>query len=197
MDLGMPLCIHTSLGGARGGTFLPYLQKPEGEVPDDDFFLRMYRHAKPHTGGMEALQMVMGGVFQRFPGLQIYWAENNVGWLPYYYQQMDFEWHRNHHWAERLFGVLSLDRPPSEIIREHAYWGFFDDAVGMTLSRDVGGDRIIWGSDFPHVVTPWPNSRKVLGQEMSGLTDDEKRRIAAQNLIDFLHLDAVAEPPGF
>jgi len=197
MDLDMPLCIHTSLGGGRGGVFLPYPKKPEGEIPDDDFFLRMYRHAKPHAGGVEALQLVMGGVFQRFPRLQLYWAENNVGWIPYYYQQMDLEWERNHHWGERLFGAFSLDRPPSQVIKEHAYWGFFDDPVGMTLCREVGVDRIIWGSDFPHVVTTWPNSSKVLGRQMAGLGEKEKRKMAAQNLIDFLDLDAVAEAPGF
>ena len=88
---------------------------------------------------------------------------------------MDLEWERNHHWGERLFGALALDRPPSEYIKEHAYWGFFNDPVGMKLRHEVGVDRIIWGSDFPHVITTWPDSRKILGREMSGATDDEKR----------------------
>ncbi len=195
MDLEMPLSIHTSLGGIRGGTFLPYSKKPDGEIPDDDFYLRMYRNAKPHTGGVEALQMVMGGVFQRFPKLRVYWAENNVGWLPYYYQHMDLEWERNHHWGERLFGALALDRPPSEYIKEHAYWGFFDDAVGMNLRHQVGVDRIIWGSDFPHVVTTWPHSHEILGRQMRSASDEDKRKMISQNLIDFLHLDAIAETP--
>jgi predicted TIM-barrel fold metal-dependent hydrolase len=193
----MPLSIHTSLGGLRGGLFLPYPKGPEGEIPDDDYFLRMYRHAKPHAGGVEALQMVMAGVFHRFPKLNIYWAENNVGWLPYFYQHMDLEWERNHHWGERLFGAFALDQHPSETIKKHAYWGFFDDPVGMKLRHDVGVERIIWGSDFPHVITTWPHSREVLGQEMLGASDDEKPRMSAQNLIDFLHLDGIAGPSGF
>ena len=197
IDLDMPLCIHTSLGGVRGGTFLPYPKKPEGELPNDDFYLRMYRHAKPHAGGVEALQMVMAGVFHRFPKLRIYWAENNVGWLPYYYEQMDLEWERNHYWGERLFGALALGQPPSEYIKEHAYWGFFDDPVGMKLRHEVGIDRIIWGSDFPHVITTWPRTREILGREMSAASDEEKRKMTAQNLIDFLHLNAAAEAPGF
>ena len=195
MDLNMPLSIHTSMRGIRGGTFLPYPKKPEGEIPDDDFHLRMYRHAKPHAGGVEALQMVMGGVFHRFPKLRIYWAENNVGWLPYYYQHMDLEWERNHHWGERLFGARALERPPSKYIKEHAYWGFFDDPVGMKLRHEVGVDRIIWGSDFPHVVTTWPCSREILGQQMSGASEEDKLKMMSQNLIDFLHLDGIAEPP--
>ena len=204
MDLDMPLSIHTSMGGVRRGTFLPYAKKPEGEyqqaadgTPADDFFNRMHRHAKAHAGGYEALQMVMAGVYHRFPKLQIYWAENNVGWLPYYYEQMDLEWERNHHWGERLMGAIALDRPPSQYIREHASWGFFDDPVGMKLRHEVGVDRIIWGSDFPHVVTTWPDSRAIIGREMAGVSDEEKRKMMAQNLIDFLGLDGVAESPGF
>ena len=108
--------------------------------------------------------MVMAGVFQRFPDLNIYWAENNVGWLPYFWEQVDLEWERNHHWGERLYGAVALDRRPSEYIKEHAIWGFFDDPVGMKLRHEVGVDRIIWGSDFPHVVTTWPSTPEILGR---------------------------------
>ncbi|NIO10168.1 MAG: amidohydrolase family protein [Deltaproteobacteria bacterium] len=196
IDLQMPLSIHTFLGNVRGGTFLPYPKKPEGEITDDDFYQRMYRHAKPHAGGVEALQMVMAGVFHRFPKLRIYWAENNVGWLPYYYQHIDLEWERNHHWGERLFGALALDRPPSEYIKEYAYWGFFDDSVGINLRHEVGVDRIIWGSDFPHVVTPWPRSREMLARQMSEATEEEKIKMTSTNLIDFLHIEATAKNSG-
>ena len=197
MELDMPLSIHTSMGGVRRGTFLPYPKKPEGEITDDDYYNRMYRHAKEHAGGFEALQMVMAGVFDRFPKLHIYWPENNVGWIPYYYEQVDLEWERNHHWGERLFGAAALDRPPSAYLKEHALWGFFDDPVGMKLRHEVGVDRIIWGSDFPHVVTTWPNTAKIIGRETAGVPDEEKRKMMAQNIIDFLHLDGVAESPGF
>jgi predicted TIM-barrel fold metal-dependent hydrolase len=197
MDLNMPLSIHTSMGGVRRGTFLPYPKKPEGETPDDDYLMRLYRHAKPHAGGYEALQMVMAGVFHRMPELRIYWAENNVGWLPYYLETMDLEWERNHHWGERLFGALALERPPSEYIKEHSLWGFFDDPVGMKVRHEIGVDSIIWGSDFPHVVTTWPDTHEILGREMAGIPGEEKRKMMAQNIIDFLHLDGVAEAPGF
>ena len=34
---------------------------------------------------VEAAQMTAWGVFERFPQLRIFWAENNIGWIPYYY----------------------------------------------------------------------------------------------------------------
>jgi predicted TIM-barrel fold metal-dependent hydrolase len=134
--------------------------------------------------------MVIAGVFDHFPKLRIYWAENQVGWIPFYYEQMDLEYERNHFWAEREWGVPPLKRRPSEYLREHAYWGFFDDPLGMRLRNDVGVDRIIWGSDFPHVVTTWPSSVEKLDEQLRGAPQSEKDAILGGNLRSFLHLPA-------
>jgi uncharacterized protein len=187
LDLGMPMTIHTTLSHGRGQTF-KYPIEPAGERPDDDYILRLYRHGHPHSGALEACQMVIAGLFDRFPSLQIYWAENQVGWVPFYYEQMDLEYERNHRWAERVFGVPKLKQRPSEYLRQHAFWGFFDDPLGMRLRHDVGVDRIIWGSDFPHVVTTWPDSVEKLDSQLHDAPADEKERILGGNLAQFLHL---------
>jgi len=190
LDLDMPLTIHTSLGGAgRGGVLLNYPRRPEGDLPPDDFLQRLYRHGNHHCGALEATQMVIDGVFDRFPALKIYWAENNIGWLPFYFEQMDLEWERNHCWAEQLYGVQKLQRRPSEYLREHALWGFFDDPVGIKLRHEIGVDNIIWGSDFPHVVSTWPDSEAILGREMASVPDEEQRKIVRDNCATFLRLN--------
>jgi hypothetical protein len=38
-----------------------------------------HRVPKQCRGSVKASQLVISGVFDRFPSLQIYWAENNVG----------------------------------------------------------------------------------------------------------------------
>jgi hypothetical protein len=83
------------------------------------------------------------------------------------YEQMDIEYEKNSHWAERLYGLPRLQRPPSEYLREHAYWGFYEDRVGLELRHWLGVDRIIWGGDFPHVEGSYPYSRQAL-QAISG-----------------------------
>lgn len=50
-------------------------------------------------------------------------------------------------------------------------------------------DHIVWGSDFPHIVTHWPHSLEVMEEQMAGVPEDEKRKMMAQNLIEFLHLE--------
>jgi len=189
VDLDMPVTIHTTLSHGRGPTFA-YPKWPPDEVFDDDYITRLFRHGHRHSGALEACQLVIAGVFDQFPNLRIYWAENQVGWLPYYYQQMDLEYERNHFWAERELGVKPLARRPSEYLREHAYWGFFDDPLGMRLRAEVGVDRIIWGSDFPHIITTWPRSGEKLDAQLEGATAEDRERIMSKNLIEFLHLEA-------
>ena len=189
LDVDMPITIHTSMGGVRAEMNYPK-RPPQTDVPPDDILLRMYRHGNHHCGALEATQMVLDGLFDRFPALRIYWAENNIGWLPFYFEQMDLEYERNHFWAEDLYGVKKLDRRPSEYIKEHAIWGFFDDPIGLKLRDEIGVDKIVWGSDFPHVVTTWPNSQQILDRELTGVPDQDRRKILRDNIADFLGLDS-------
>jgi predicted TIM-barrel fold metal-dependent hydrolase len=186
LDLEMPVCIHTTMS-RRDGRLFQYAREPQLERPPDDFIDRLYRHANPsRCGALTVCQLLFAGVFDRFPSLRIYWAENNIGWIPFYLEQLDSEYEKNHVWAERHFGIPPLERRPSEYVTEHAYWGFYHDPIGIKMREVVGVDRIIWGSDFPHVVTAWPNSRRDLDQQMEGVPTVERRMMERDNLLSFL-----------
>jgi predicted TIM-barrel fold metal-dependent hydrolase len=198
LDLEMPLIIHTSFPtkvGSRETPLFKYPRQPQGEQrPPTDFVQRFARQGPHHTGSVEASQLVISGVFDRFPRLQIYWAENNVGWLPYFYEQIDHEYSINRFWAERHLGLPKLKRRPSEYLKEHAYWGFFEDHVGVKLRHEVGVDRMMWSTDFPHVVTRWPNSVDMFRSRTAGVSEDERWQMAAGNAVKFFHLDHEGEP---
>ena len=192
LDLDMPLVVHTSFPtkvGARDTPLFKYAREPQGEKrPPTDFVQRFARQAPHHSGSVEASQLIIAGVFDRFPKLQIYWAENNVGWLPYFFEQIDHEYTVNRHWAERSLGLPQLKRLPSEYLKENAHWGFFEDHVGVRLRHEIGVDRIMWSTDFPHIVTRWPNSLKVLESQMAGVPAEERQKMVANNAIEFFRL---------
>ena len=167
-----------------------YPREPQGEErPPTDFVQRFARQGPHHSGSVEASQLVVSGVFDRFPKLQIYWAENNVGWLPYFYEQIDHEYQINRFWAERHLGLPSMKRLPSEYLKEHAYWGFFEDRVGVRLRHEVGVDRMMWSTDFPHVVSRWPKSLQALESQMAGVPQEGQWNMVAGNAIKFFRLD--------
>jgi predicted TIM-barrel fold metal-dependent hydrolase len=109
LDLDMPI-VHTSFPthvGSRETPMLKYPREPEGEQrPPTDLIQRLARQGPYHSGSVEASQLVIAGVFERFPKLRIYWAENNVGWLPYFYEQMDHEYSVNCFWGSASSGSL-------------------------------------------------------------------------------------------
>ena len=197
LDLDMPLVVHTGFPtkvGSRDTPLFKYPKEPEGEQrPPTDFVQRFARQAPHHSGSVEVSQIIIAGVFDRFPKLQIYWAENNVGWLPYFGEQIDKEYETNHYWAERQMGLPRLKRLPSEYLKENAHWGFFEDRIGMKLRHEIGVERIMWSTDFPHIVTRWPNSLKVLDAQMTGVPEHERRKMVAENAVKFFHLDHVAK----
>jgi predicted TIM-barrel fold metal-dependent hydrolase len=52
---------------------------------------------------------------------------------------------------------------------------------------------MMWSTDFPHVVTRWPNSLQTLESQMAGVPPEERWQIAAGNAIKFFHLDHKAD----
>ena len=141
------------------------------------------------SSGLNAVQLLLSGVFDRYPTLRLYWAETQIGWLPYYYEQLDDVYQRSRFWMERYFGLQQLRQQPSQILREHFYWGFIYDRIGLRLRYDIGVDRIMWGNDFPHSAGDWPNSRRVIEDMFSGVPDGEKNKILVSNVVDYFHLD--------
>ena len=193
LHLDMPVIVHTSFPtkvGSRETRLFKYPREPQGENrPPTDFVQRFARQGPHHSGSVEASQLVISGVFDRFPRLQIYWAENNVGWLPYFYEQIDHEYSINRFWAERYLGLPRLKRRPSEYLKEHAYWGFFEDHVGVKLRHEIGVDRMMWSTDFPHVVTRWPHSLEMMDSQMKDVPEEERHKMAAGNAVKFFRLN--------
>ena len=62
--------------------------------------------------------------------------------------------------------------------------------VGVATRQSIGSDRVIWGSDFAHAASDWPNSQKTIADSFAGVSEDERYAMLAGNVIRFFHLDA-------
>ena len=188
LDMEMPLTIHVGFIGRTGPSF-KYEKIPEDISP----FGSDPVGAMGRFGGdacMPAIQMMMAGVFDRFPKMRIYTAETMVGWLPYFLDQLDDNWRRDRYWMANYFDIKSFKREkPSEYIREHCLWGFINDPYGVKVRHDIGIDKMLWASDFPHSASDWPNSHEVLDQMFANVDEEERYQITVGNAVDFFHLD--------
>ncbi len=199
IDMRAPLTVHVDFQGFAGKYAGPYFQYPrkfdrETYSAGRDIIGR-YANYYTQRGARDAIRLVMAGVFDRFPTLKVYFAENQVGWIPHWLEQADSIYERNHRWAVELLGLTYLKNGlPSEYIREHCLWGFQYNPVGVKMRHLIGVDKIMWASDFPHTETDWPNSRRTIELSFKDVPAAETQQMLAGNCIEFFHLDATAAP---
>jgi predicted TIM-barrel fold metal-dependent hydrolase len=193
LDLNMPISVHVDLdrSGERAGPLFKYPKEPDEVMKklSQDLVYQVGRFGPVRgNGSVAAVQWVLSGLFDRFPKLKIFFAENQIGWIPFFLQGADVRYDRHYRWAQRLLGFKPLSRPPSEIIRQHCLWGFQFDRVGVELRHKINVEHLIWGSDFPHQESDWPESLNVIERNFAGVPEAEKHKMVCGNAVEFFHL---------
>lgn len=197
LDHRMPVTYHTGGGTTRmtrGNeptfTYAKNVGLDDGEGgPSRNDPMRHWLFRFCGDAACAPVQMAFAGVWDRFPKLQVYWAETMIGWLEFALWQIDSHYERYKYMAKGLYGLDWLERMPSEYLREHCLWGFLDDPIGVRHRDAVGTDRIMWGSDFPHSASDWPHSHDVIAQNFAGVPDEERDLMLVGNAVRFFHLD--------
>jgi uncharacterized protein len=94
--------------------------------------------------------LVLEGVFERFPKLNMVMIEAGFGWAP------SLAWRLDKVWQRLGSEVPHVKRPPSEYIREHIWWTTqpmedperrqdLFDLIGW-----IGWDKLLFATDYPH-----------------------------------------------
>lgn len=139
-EAGVPICLHVVVRFGAGMPFEPWLQRGAG-------MLFGFTLGAPGQLLPALANLVLGGVFDRVPGLRVVLVEAGAGWAPLLMDRL-----RAKH---RTLGVLSpapLRRPPDEYLAEHCWFVAEPEERTIEACLDlVGDDRILWGSDYPHI----------------------------------------------
>jgi predicted TIM-barrel fold metal-dependent hydrolase len=174
-DLRMPLSLHVASDRAdpRGNGFTL-----DARATSPSVFVNSDHQVR------EALaELILSGVFERFPELRVGSVEHGIGWIPFFLNQMDFvytERPRREHWHRyRDPGAL-----PSDYFRRNVFASFQEDRVGVQLRDMIGPEIMTWGSDFPHGESTFPRSREILAEVLDGVPPDDARRIVSTNAAD-------------
>lgn len=164
-DMGMPISIHILLqnnapprrqaieeagpvlGAASFGNFAPYF-----------------------------VELVMSGVFDRYPNLRMVAAEVGAGWIPHFLEMMD-----DRYWRNRYWGKVQLKKVPSHYFRSNWLATFIVDRTGVALRHAIGVENMAWSTDFPHHGNDWPESRKVIDEHFHNVDESERRKIVCDN----------------
>lgn len=189
LDLRMALTNHNNgnMGSGRGEPDYLYPKDPGHDVHQKDAFKFFTRFTNDCMTA--PLQMAFAGVWDRFPSLEFYWAETMIGWLEYGLWQIDDHYQRYIGMIHDNWGLNKLQRKPSEYLKDRNYWGFLHDPVGVKRRNCIGYDKLMWGTDFAHAASNFPDSRKIIEQDFAGVPEKEKRAMLVDNCVRFFHLN--------
>ena len=124
------------------------------------------------------------GIGERFPKLRIGLIESNIGWVPHFLEQIDNYW--DHY--RFTVGKSHLRMKPSEQFRQNFWLSFLNDPHGVANRHEIGLDKIMWSSDFPHGITSWPHSRAQISTLFKGIPKDELKMMLHDNAKTFYGL---------
>ena len=169
-DLEMPLSLHISTN--RFGSGEGDRSRPGGTrfaiFPNSDFFVRV-----------SVADMISAGVFERFPKLQVGGVEQQLGWVPFFLERIDYAY--NQRGSGREGYRFKEDMLPSDYFHSNVFMGFQEDGLGIRLRDVIGVDNLMWGSDYPHAESTFPRSRQILEEILEGCTEEEKAKITGEN----------------
>lgn len=131
------------------------------------------------------LDMILNGLFERHPRLMVVSAENDLGWAGNMLERADYWWRRSQRIRRDHTGP-TLEREPSFYFKRNVRVTFMRDLTAVRSHDIIGDDVPMWGSDFPHHVSTWPNSKAVLDEHF-GDTDPELRRKATSGNVSALY----------
>lgn len=128
--------------------------------------------------------LITSGVVERHPKLQFVCAEWETGWMAHWLERLDHAAYRS------PFAIAKeVKDKPTEYFRRNFHVTFEDDEFGIRTRDGIGVDRMLWGNDYPHHDSIWPNSRQVLERIMRDVPEAEERAMTWGNVLKLYNLD--------
>ena len=167
-ELEMPLALHSLTGHHESRLPLNYI---------------LHGVVKTHEIERSLATILVSGIFERFPRLNIVSVENQAGWIPYFLHRVD----RAGRPGQDLFPTR-LTMKPSEYFHRNVFVTHIDDPVAIHNLDVIGVDNLMWSSDYPHSASSWPRSQEVVQREFGSLAPDVRRKVCRDNVMKLYHV---------
>jgi predicted TIM-barrel fold metal-dependent hydrolase len=141
-------------------------------------------------------QLIMGGVFERFPSLRYILTESGCSWALPLMRRMDDLYQG---WKSGGIGEIDASKDPaikelpSFYAKRNCWYGCSFPTPDEIAGREiVGRDRILWGNDYPHYEGSYPYSRENLRLAFSDVPEPEVRMMLGENAAKLYGFDLEA-----
>ena len=120
------------------------------------------------------VSLLASGCCERYPDFNFVLGESGVTWLPYVFDRLDTEYY------DRATS-LGFKMAPSDYFRRQGYVTYQQDKFLEPIVPLIGEDRIIWGADYPHPDCLWPESKRILAENLSSFSAETQKKITCDN----------------
>jgi predicted TIM-barrel fold metal-dependent hydrolase len=198
---GLAIVVHAGFGSELGAAF-PQVERMYDDVAKvapsesrEDMIAHAYAvsdeslqyFGKFFERNMESRrplwQMMLGGVFDRYPDLKLLLSEIRVDWVPETIAHLDSIY-------ESRRDDFPAKSKPSEYWERNCLAGAsFIHKSEVEMRHEIGVETLLFGRDYPHPEGTWPHTREWLRAAFVGVPEDELRLILGGNAVRFFGLD--------
>jgi len=164
-----------------------------------DAAITMFVLEAPFFANRALWHLIMSGVFERFPGLQFVMTEQGAAWVPEALERMD---NIHNSMVRGRIGEIgmpasgALPHRPSDYFRRNCFLGSsFPSPKQAAAFREIGLDKCMWGSDYPHNEATSPFSIESIRLSFAGWDEADLRKVLAENAAAVYHIDLEALRP--
>jgi predicted TIM-barrel fold metal-dependent hydrolase len=145
--------------------------------------------------------VIFGGVFERHPNLKFVMTEQGLAWVPERLAALDSVYRQakspglsiQNYVGPAAEGMSML---PSEYFKRNCYLGVsFMLQLEADLIDQVGADRIMWGSDYPHSEGTFPYTREALRACFAGAPPARVQQLIGTTAADVYGFDLAKLAP--
>jgi predicted TIM-barrel fold metal-dependent hydrolase len=150
------------------------------------FDQRLPIHALIHHIGCAATMsnFMVSGILDKYEQLKIGLIESGMGWVPFWLEGME------HQLVEfRTTENRGLKLRPKEYFQRHFWVSFWFESVGpMKLLEEIGVDRVMFETDYPHPTSLYPGVQDKLVSVLGGVDHATRKRVLEQNAVELYNL---------
>ena len=128
---------------------------------------------------------IFGGILDRHPRLRIGWLEGGIAWVPTALQDAEHVLASYRHMLAN-----QPDRDIRYYWKAHMCASFMVDPLGLGQINEIGIDKVMWSSDYPHNESTFGYSERSLSAVVDAVGPEDAVRVVGGNIRKFLGISA-------
>lgn len=133
--------------------------------------------------------LLWSGAFERHPNLKLVFTETGCAWILEMLRVLNFKADNPlfAHWRK------DVTRPPRDYFEQNCYIGAsFLPRHEVGYRHDIGVEKLMWGSDYPHMEGTWPNTMESLRNTFHDVDEGEVHQMMGLNAAKLFGFDVDA-----